>query len=144
MIRKVTPEQRCFLTLMRTGSRLQAEGDRFFETITLKQWLVLAELEYSEKPRSLADLQRALGTSHQNIRQIAAKLEKKGLITIAPDPNDSRACSVSLAEETEDKPHLYRYKQIAFLRTLFADIPAADVEATLRVLEKIEGNLDKL
>lgn len=110
MIRKVTPEQRCFLTLMRTGSRLQAEGDRFFETITLKQWLVLAELEYSEKPRSLADLQRALGTSHQNIRQIAAKLEKKGLITIAPDPNDSRACSVSLAEETEDKPHLYRYK----------------------------------
>ena len=144
MIRKVTPEQRCFLTLMRTGSRLQAEGDRFFETITLKQWLVLAELEQAGKPRSLAELQRALGTSHQNIRQIAAKLEKKGYITISPDPDDSRACRVSLAEETEEMPHLYRYRQIAFLRTLFSAIPAADVDATLRVLEKIEGNLDKL
>lgn len=129
---------------MRTGSRLQAEGDRFFETITLKQWLVLAQLEGTDRACSLSELQRALGTSHQNIRQIAAKLEKKGYITISPDPDDSHAVSVNLAQETEEMPHLYRYKQISFLRTLFAAIPAADIDATLRVLKKIEGNLDKL
>lgn len=144
MAGKVTPEQRCFLALMRTGSRLQAEGDRFFETITLKQWLVLSQLEGTDRACSLSELQRALGTSHQNIRQIAAKLEKKGYITISPDPDDSRAVSVSLSQETEEMPHLYRYKQISFLRTLFDAIPAADIDATLRVLKKIEGNLDKL
>lgn len=144
MIVKSTPEQRCFFALMRMGSRLQAEGDRFFESITMKQWTVLAALEQATRPLSLADLQRQLGTTHQNIRQIAAKLEKKGFIRISPNPQDSRAVCVTLAEETEEQPHLYRYRQIAFLRTLFSAIPAADVEATLRVLEKIEGNLDKL
>ena len=39
---------------------------------------------------SLSDTAQALGTTHQNAKQIAAALERKGFLRIAPDERDAR------------------------------------------------------
>ncbi|MBX3573701.1 MAG: MarR family transcriptional regulator [Mesorhizobium sp.] len=39
---------------------------------------------------TLGEVARAMSTTHQNVKQIATALERKGMLAIVPDPADAR------------------------------------------------------
>ena len=58
--------------------------------LTTQQAALTTVIEVLDRP-SITQAAEALGTSHQNLKQLAAALERKGLLTISADPADGRA-----------------------------------------------------
>ncbi|MBX3232015.1 MAG: winged helix DNA-binding protein [Labilithrix sp.] len=66
-----------------TDKLLAADG------LTTQQAAVLTIARGLGRP-SFSECATALATSHQNVKQIALALERKGFVRIVPDPNDGR------------------------------------------------------
>jgi DNA-binding MarR family transcriptional regulator len=71
--------------------RLQPSG------LTSQQAAVLTVIEILGQP-SMTEAARALATTHQNLKQLASALARKGFIRIEPDPRDSRSKRLMLTE----------------------------------------------
>lgn len=68
-------------TLM--DQRLRADG------LTTQQGALTTIIDAIGEP-TLSQAAAALGTTHQNARQLAAALQRKGMLVIEPDPADGR------------------------------------------------------
>ena len=80
------PSYLLFGTVFALENRLQVLGDRLLEEITAKQWFVLVVLGlFGEKAPTSGELAEEVGSSYQNVKQIALKLEKKGYVTLESD-----------------------------------------------------------
>lgn len=70
------------------------------DQLTTKQFLLIAAVERAfEAPPSLKEVANVLGTSHQNVRQIADQLERKGFIALEKDPEDRRVTRLNVTEK---------------------------------------------
>lgn len=58
--------------------------------VTTQQAALLTVVDMIGRP-ALTEAARALAMSHQNVRQLAAALERKGLLEIVPDEDDARS-----------------------------------------------------
>jgi DNA-binding MarR family transcriptional regulator len=58
--------------------------------VTTQQAMVLQYLEGEPEPPTLTQFAARLGMTHQNLKQIASALVRKGLVRIVPDPLDGR------------------------------------------------------
>lgn len=92
------PRVDLFRLLVALGIRMRSLMDRRLaaDGLTTQQAVVLTLVETAEEPLSVADVSRALGTSHQNTRQIVAALTRKGLVTAVPDARDRRSRCLAL------------------------------------------------
>jgi DNA-binding MarR family transcriptional regulator len=78
---------------------LQAGLDaRGWSSVTRSQSLILANL--ATGVNRAVNLARNLGVSRQAMSQMLAEMEERGLITVAPDPNDKRARVVSFSAQS--------------------------------------------
>jgi DNA-binding MarR family transcriptional regulator len=70
------------------------------DQLTTKQFLLIAAVEKAfDHPPSLKEVAYALGTSHQNAKQIANQLQRKGFIAMEKDPNDRRVTRLKVTEK---------------------------------------------
>jgi len=70
------------------------------DQLTTKQFLLIAAVEKAfEGPPSLKEVAYVLGTSHQNVKQIANQLERKGFIVMEKDPKDKRVTRLKVTEK---------------------------------------------
>lgn len=67
--------------------------------ITTQQAAVMSILEAAERPLPLGEVASALGTSHQNARQIVDALARKGFVEVGLDDADRRRRLLSLSEQ---------------------------------------------
>lgn len=124
------------------ANRLQAAGDSFYEEITCKQFFLLACLSlFPEEPPTLNDLANVMGSSHQNVKQIAGKLEKSGYVVMAGDEADRRKIRVQAAEKVKCLEEKYRTAGDLFMEELFAGVTEGELQSTFAVLSRIEQNL---
>lgn len=81
-----------FRTIVVLASHLRVRMDQRLAAIdlTTQQVAVLTVVETADEPPTLGEVAAVLGTSHQNVRQIASVLERKGLLVVAVDPIDRR------------------------------------------------------
>lgn len=112
--------------------------------MTAKQWFLLATLSTFPEPPSISELAARMGTSRQNVKQIALKLEKKSFLRISRDVKDSRVLRVQIAEAAEEYERLHQAGNEAFINQLYRDIPAQDLQAMLRVLAALDHNLEQI
>jgi DNA-binding MarR family transcriptional regulator len=89
-------------------------------------------------PRRIGDL---LGTDTAGMTRLLDRLEAKGLIRREPDPDDRRAIVVALTDRgTAIIPQLPPvFERVGAI--LGADIPEADIQTTLHVLQAMLQNL---
>lgn len=89
---------RLFRLTLATAGALRARLDRALAPsgVTTQQGALLQFVESRRSPPRLSEVARALEMSHQNARQIVAALERKGFVTLRPDPADRRARRVAL------------------------------------------------
>lgn len=133
-----------FSTLFIAGNRLQTSFDRADGQVTLKQFMLLTMLRQSGEDMTFTQLGELLGCSRQNIKKLAASLEKKGLVTISRNPRDGRACVISPTEKLAAYFRQAAQIHTEKLRDLFSVYSDGEMEQLFRLLMKLYNGLDRL
>lgn len=126
------------------SNRLQTVGDRFYEEITCKQFFLIICLRLFENGApTINELSEIMGCSHQNVKSIAGKLEKKGYLEIRPDSDDARKLRIRLTNKADSLAKKYQKKEVDFIDMLFTGISDKQIEITFKTLEKMEENINE-
>ncbi len=90
---------RSFRLLLFVGQRLRLMMDQRLRAdgLTSQQGYLLAVVGAAGRP-SLGEVAEAMSTTHQNVRQIATALQRKGMLTIASDAADGRIRRLEVTE----------------------------------------------
>lgn len=133
-----------FSTLFIAGNRLQTLFDHRIPEVSLKQFMLLSIVRQGEGPLTFTQLGGLLGCSRQNIKKLAAVLEKKGFVTIQQSPADGRALCVSPTEKAEAyfREEFAQYQ--AELKHLFSVYTEEEVTALFRLLSKLYAGIEAL
>lgn len=91
-----------FGSLFVLSNKMQVVIDQAFASydITTKQWLLAAVIdEFFDTPPTVTQVAEAMGCSHQNVKQIALKLQKNGFLKMKKDEHDRRIMRLRLTEK---------------------------------------------
>ncbi|MEJ8821103.1 MarR family transcriptional regulator [Variovorax humicola] len=90
-----------FRLLLANGLELRTRMDRQLagSGLTTQQAMLLQVLEGQPEPPTLKQLAAILAMSHQNLKQIASALERKGFVAITPDERDGRVRRLHLTAQ---------------------------------------------
>jgi DNA-binding MarR family transcriptional regulator len=69
------------------------------DQLTIKQFLLIASIESFDEPPSIKEVADKVSTSHQNVKEIADRLEKRGFIKIEMDEKDKRILRLITTEK---------------------------------------------
>lgn len=131
-----------FGTLFILANNLQTVSDRYLEEITIKQWLLLVMIsQYEEHPPTLGQVALLMGSSHQNVKQIAIKLEKKGFIIIEKAQDDQRALHLKLTQRCQAYFQKRDEKDLVFLDKVFSGFNNNELESFAGNVYKLTNNL---
>lgn len=109
-----------FGSLFLLANRLQVMGDRWDADITMKQWFLIAMIaQFKEKPPTLTEVAEFIGSSRQNVKQLALKLEKRNFVRIEKDEQDSRAVRLLLTDECQEFFLKRQSREQAYLTELY-------------------------
>lgn len=142
-LRKIVDDKRAlFGIFFSLDNQLQAAGDSFYKEITCKQFYLLICLSlFQDNPPTLSELSEVMGSSHQNVKQIVNKLEKKGYLTTYFDDEDRRKLRIKTTPTLLELNDKYRAKEIDFFNRFYENVSDKEIESTLKTLVKIERNL---
>ncbi len=142
------PPQAFLLGLLSAfDNRYQAAADAFFKEITWKQFFAIICINLCKEPPTINELSDVMGSSHQNVKQILLKLEKKGFISMLPDEKDKRKQRIivtdaagSFLEENDNNGQQSQY----IIGRIFEGISEKDLKTTIKTIMKMERNLSEL
>jgi DNA-binding MarR family transcriptional regulator len=133
-----------FGTLFVLGNKLQVIGDSFYEEITSKQWFVLLMLGVLGESPTINELSNAVGSSHQNVKQLVVKLCSKGYVELNTDDNDRRKTRIHTTAKCNELVVKYQEKENEFFKFLFQGIDKSNIRTTIETLMKFEKNMEDL
>jgi DNA-binding MarR family transcriptional regulator len=113
--------------------------------VTAKQWLLTAVVDNSfYNPPTIKEVAREMGSSHQNVKQVALKLEQKGLLVFEKDKKDARVTRIKLTDQIYEFSQLTQSKATIFTQALFKGIEKDDMAKARTVLQKMLSNLSEM
>lgn len=113
--------------------------------MTFKQWFLTVVIENTfDTPPTLKETAKAMGSSHQNVKQIALKLEQKGFIILEIDKKDLRVIRIRLTEKCYKFSEIIQEKATTFTAALFMGIDEDEISKARVVLHKMMSNLEKM
>lgn len=125
-----------FIVSNRMDTLLQREFNRF--DITTKQWFLSVIIDnLFNSPPTMKEVANEMGSSHQNVKQVALKLEQKGLLVLEKDKKDARTTRLKLTENSYDFWKMIKEEGAVFTETLFKDIGKGELAITRRVINKM-------
>jgi DNA-binding MarR family transcriptional regulator len=131
-----------FGTIFSLANALQAAGDSILGEISSKQWFLLACVGlFPDGAPSVSEVTAVFGTSHQNVKQLALKLEEKGYLKIQTDKCDKRVRRLSITQKTRAFWKRMDEPSADFVRKLFKGINPKDVAAGLKALTAMGENV---
>ncbi|MEG0614249.1 MAG: MarR family transcriptional regulator [Oscillospiraceae bacterium] len=139
-------DRRCivFANIFLVANRLQTVMDRQSAGITSKQWLVITMLGMFDSPPTLGELAKICNSTHQNIKQIAKKLELKGFLRIETDQSDRRALRIVAL----DKCRIWGIENdkfcTDFLEEMFSTLSQEEISILCKSQDKIYNKLDEM
>ncbi|MCX7711471.1 MAG: MarR family transcriptional regulator [Clostridia bacterium] len=135
-----------FGTMLLAANKMQTLLDRELapSDITAKQWFLTSSIKYLfEEPPTLNELSKAMGNSHQNVKQVALKLEKKGFLKMEKDLKDSRAIRLKLTEKNHEFWSRNPEGPENFLSRIFSDLSEEEMVSFMSILDKFQKSLEK-
>ena len=134
-----------FGTFFAFHNRLQATGDTFYQEITCKQFFLIICLElFGENAPTIRELAEVMGSSHQNVKQIADKLERSGFIRQTRDQEDRRKIRIYPTEKLQSLEERYEAKSKEFIERFYAGTTQEELETVYQVMTRLEKNLTGL
>ena len=138
-------QQYVFGSLFLLANKLQTKGDKFLseDNITLRQWLLTVMiLQYKDQHPTLGDVAKMMGTSHQNVKQLANKLKERGFLEIEKDKEDARAIRLRLTEKSFYFWIAKEKENDRFMTEVFEDLSAEEVTVMARGFQKLLNKID--
>lgn len=125
-------------------NRFQAMADSMMEEISWKQFFAIICINmYNGKP-TVKELAEIMGSSHQNVKQILIKLEKKGFVSIATDQTDKRKQRIELTEYCREFCKKNDATATEIMERMFIGISEEQLQATIKTIIQIENNLKEI
>ena len=125
-------------------NRFQAMADRDMKEISWKQFFAIICIDMCNEPPTLKELADILGSSHQNVKQILLKLEKKGFIEFRPDEKDKRKQRIVLTAYCRLFCEKNNELGMRIMGKMFDGVSEADIRTTIDTITKIEKNLTEV
>lgn len=113
--------------------------------LTTKQWLLTIVVQniFDHDP-TLKEVAKSMGSSHQNVKQVALKLEQKGFVVMEKDPHDARITRIKLTDAVDSFGTESQQKSERFTEKLFDGISDEELAITRKAVEKLLANLEKM
>lgn len=142
------PPQAFLLGLLSAfDNRYQAAADAFFKEITWKQFFAIICINLCKEAPTINELSDVMGSSHQNVKQILLRLEKKGFVSTIVDKKDKRKQRIivtdaarSFLEENDNNGQQSQY----IIGRIFEGIDEKSLMGTIQTIMKMERNLSEL
>ena len=139
------PPQAFLLGLLSAfDNRYQACGDNFFKEITWKQFFAIICINLHKEKPTINELAETMGSSHQNVKQILLKLERKGFVKMLPDVSDKRKQRIMLTEECMDFCKKNDEASKAIISKIFDGIDENSLINTIQTILRMEENLKNI
>lgn len=122
-------------------NRFQAVADSAMKEISWKQFFAIVCINMCKEPPTLKELSDIFGSSHQNLKQILIKLEKKKFVEFQTDESDKRKQRIVLTKHCLDFCNQSEDMTKMIMEKMFDGIPQKDIETTIKTITRIEGNL---
>ena len=82
-----------------------------------------------------------MGSSHQNVKQILLKLEKKGFVNISVDEQDKRKQRIGLTPYCQEFCEKNDEMSMTLLKRMFEGVSEEQLQTTIQTIVQIEDNL---
>lgn len=113
--------------------------------ITTKQWFMTVVMDNSfDKAPTIKEVAREMGSSHQNVKQLALKLEQKGMLVLEKDKKDARVTRLKLTDKSYKFSQIIQSKAATFTKALFNGIEKENMSRARAVLQKMLSNLNEM
>ena len=124
-------------------NRFQAVADSFFEEITWKQFFAIICINLCRESPTINELSEVMGSSHQNVKQILLKLEKKGFVEMIVDEKDRRKQRIVTTKKCEDFCKSNNRESEIQMNKIFEGISQEQLITTIQTISQMERNLKK-
>lgn len=113
--------------------------------LTTKQWLLTIVVQniFDHDP-TIKEVAKGMGSSHQNVKQVALKLEQKGFVVMEKDSHDARITRIKLTAAVDSFGQESQKKSEIFTEKLFHGITAEELAMTRSALKKMLTNLEQM
>jgi DNA-binding MarR family transcriptional regulator len=146
-IEKTSDTQYLFGALFLIANKVDTLLGREFKKfdITTKQWFLSIVIDnLFDNPPTIKEVAKEMGSSHQNVKQVALKLQEKDLLILDKDEKDARVTRLKLTEYSYSLLTKLRKEGNAFIESLFKGIEKDELTAARKVIQKIISNADEM
>jgi DNA-binding MarR family transcriptional regulator len=113
--------------------------------ITAKQWLMLivigAGFRHAPSIQEVAD---AMSTTHQNVKQIAAGMERRGFMTLERDPENKRIIRLKVTQRCHDLFRTRDENDKKAMLSMFETLTDEEMKALFNIVAKLEHRANEL
>jgi MarR family transcriptional regulator, transcriptional regulator for hemolysin len=128
------------------ANKLQVIGDQYMTRVgmTTKQWLLTAVIsQFGESHPKLSDVADLIGSSRQNVKQLALKLEEKGFLNIEHDNQDARILRLKLTKKSHEFWEKREHADNQFIKDLFEDFSSEEIDMISKGFNKMFEKIGK-
>ena len=125
-------------------NRFQALADSMMKEISWKQFFAVICINLCKEKPTVRELAEIMGSSHQNVKQILLKLEKKGFVSISADENDKRKQRIELTDYCMEFCKKNDEMTTNIMQRMFDGISQQQLHATIQTIIQIEDNLKEI
>ena len=137
----IPPEYFLIGLLSAFENRFQTIADNTMKEISWKQFFAIICISFCKEPPTINDLSEILGSSHQNVKQILLKLEKKGFIKFEEDKQDKRKQRIVVTKDCLKFCDKNNETSSQIMQKMFEGIPKKDIKTTIKTILKMDDNL---
>ncbi|HEX3028570.1 MAG TPA: MarR family transcriptional regulator [Clostridia bacterium] len=133
-----------FANLFLIANKMQVVCDQYLEKsgLTTKQWFLIAAVQqFREEPPTLSEVGLLIGSSRQNVKQLALKLEKNGFLKME---QDFRAVRLILTDKCHDFWGKREIQDERYIADLFKYLGEEDIESMSDNLRRVLKRLDEV
>ncbi|RJS48150.1 MAG: MarR family transcriptional regulator [Methanobacterium sp.] len=108
--------------------------------ITTKQWLMLIIISqaFNHYP-SLQEVADAMSTTHQNVKQLASRLEKRGFLTIKRDPHNRRILRLKTTPACQEYWEKRTRDDAQSISALFQGLENEEIKQLFQIMGKLDN-----
>ena len=125
-------------------NRFQAVADNAMKEISWKQFFAIICINLCKDKPTVKELAEIMGSSHQNVKQILLKLEKKGFVKITVDENDKRKQRIELTEYCREFCEKNEEMSSNIMGKMFEGVSDEQLKRTIQTIIQIEENLKEI
>lgn len=122
-------------------NRFQTVADNAMKEISWKQFFAIICISMCKSSPTVKELAEIMGSSHQNVKQILLKLEKKGFVNITVDESDKRKQRIGLTEYCRAFCEENDEMSGNMMKKMFQGISEEQLQVTIQTIIQIEDNL---